>query len=162
MSSATLGSQSAQATDLLLTVSDVSGDTVVKVAPRPISEGGFSGATEALSSRDGSRVLGDTVILFQSAEEAATALRGTAAACMRDIAEPKSIPVSVGVSGQLIRGAEGSDHTKSAVALIFQEGRAVVTLGFRSAIDDPVPDSAAIAYAQLQDSKLRARLDTTR
>jgi hypothetical protein len=152
-----LVSDSSQAADpkaLLLTASDAGPGAVVKTPASSISNNGVTGATEALSSPDGSRVIGDTVLLYPSSTAAAAGLRTTVDAARASV-QGAFKTVDVGADGVMGNGTDASDASKSSTIVVFREGSAVVTLAFQSAAKDPIPSDAALSLAATQDSKLQ-------
>ncbi|EUA40641.1 hypothetical protein I549_0769 [Mycobacterium avium subsp. avium 2285 (R)] len=66
-------------------------------------------------------------------------------------------PVAVGANGTTISGGS-SDNTQAMTVLLFTEGRALVTLEFDSAPNDPIDPAVAVDIARKQDAAIRTGL----
>lgn len=140
---------------LLIQPSDIPIPGFTQKLTQPVQQGGASGITALFANADDTRQLGDTILLVADAASAKAVVQTGSSVAQSQFAGASSTPVQVGEMAFLYSGAKDG---KSSTILIFQEGRAVVTIGFDGALDDPVPASVVTAVGQAQDNKIKAGL----
>jgi hypothetical protein len=159
-SSSSSSSAAAQPTDyslLLIKATDINvpGDTFT-AQPLVMNPGGNPGVAGAFVNQAGTRNLGDTILVMTDANAAAGALDGTKANFAKDVAgggNPQ--PADVGTGGTMFSGTS-TDGSKSMTALVFTEGKTIVTMEFDGAPNDPVPSDIVNDVGQKQDAAIKA------
>jgi hypothetical protein len=139
-----------QATDI-----NVPGDTFTAQQPMQ-NPGGHPGIAVSFVNQAGTRNLGDTILILSDAPSAAAAADSTKSNMANSIAgggNPQPSPV--GSNGTIYSGAS-TDGSKSITALVFNEGKAIVTMEFDGAPNDPAPPDVVNDLGQKQDAALKA------
>lgn len=134
------------------------------IAPSDIPVAGFTegtpsappngaGVTVSYTYSDQTRVLGDTILVFDSASAASTAAQTSVIAAKHSVTGAEVSPAPIGGGGTAVRGTSGAN---AVAVLIFTEGRAEVVLQFNSPAADPVPTSIIQAVSTRQDALVKA------
>ena len=142
-SSAASSTAAAQADDysaLLIKDSDITAPEPF-VADKPLQNpGGHPGIAVAFKNADGSHVIGDTVMVLDTADAAAAALKTAVSQLGDSVTGAQPAPTPVGTNGTLATG-KSPDGTKSVTILLFNEGRTFAALEFDGPPGaDPPPD----------------------
>ena len=157
--SATPSSATAQPTDysaLLIKASDIPGGAFKMQPPQP-NPGGHPGVAALFANDGDTREIGDTIMVLPDASDAASVLRATITAAGPTVSGGTPQPADVGTGGTKLTGTS-PDGAKSITILMFSEGRAVVTIEFDGAANDPVPQDGALDIARKQDAAIKAGL----
>ena len=149
-------SASADYSNLLITPSDIPGDTFVAAAPT-VNPGGKDGVATVFTDEAANREIGDTILVLPSATDAITVLNSSLANVGQSVANGQPQSASVGSSGTITAGLS-PDGTKEVTVLMFNEGRAFVLMEFDSAAGDPVPADSVTMIGQKQDDAIKAGL----
>jgi hypothetical protein len=158
---ATSSAAGAQPTDyasLLIKASDIQapGDTFTMQQPQ-INPNGKPGVAASFANQDGTRQIGDTILVLPSASDAAGSLDATKTAAAVAVSGGTTQPADVGTGGTTITGTS-PDGSKAVTILLFTEGKSIVTLEFDSAANDPVPPDFVTDIGQKQDAAIKAGL----
>ena len=116
---------------------------------------GGKGAVGLYTSADGSRTISDILTVLPSADAADISIKAAAAAAGSAIAGAKATDFPVGRGGKLFAGTTGGG-TRQETVVIFDEGKAFVTMSFDSAKGDVVPTEVVTQVATAQDAALKA------
>jgi hypothetical protein len=153
-------STTAQAGDysgLLIKETDIAvpGDTFTAMPPAPVPNG-QPGVVGQFNNQAGTRVIGDTIVVFPDASGATTALEGAKGALASTVTGTPG-PAAVGTGGTMVSG-NSPDGSKAVTVLLFNEGKAFTTIEFDSAPNDPVPPEIVTDIGQKQDAAITAGL----
>lgn len=150
--------QPADYSDLLVDPGDIAppGDTL-SAEPPIENPSGKPGVATVFSNQDGTRQIGDTILILPDAAGAAAAVERSKASFGDSVTGGEPEPVPVGSGGTMISGMS-PDGSKSVTVLVFSEGKAFTTLEFDGAPDDPVPPPFAIDVGQKQDAAIKSGL----
>jgi hypothetical protein len=162
-SSSTSASSSAAAagtdySNLLIKATDIElpGDTFTAEVPQ-LNPGGAPGVNTNFNNQAHTRVIGDTIVVLPDATGANTTLDASLKAMGSAVADGQPASAPVGTSGTIISGLS-PDGSKAVTVLLFAEGRAVATMEFDSAPNDPVPADFVLTVGQKQDDAIKAGL----
>jgi hypothetical protein len=108
---------------------------------------------QLFASPNGSRRVGDTILVFADPAAAATGLENAKASMGSEVTGTPQ-PIDVGSNGTMIAG-NSPDNSKAVTVVMFTEGRALVNLQFESAPDDPIVPEAALEIAHKQDDAVK-------
>ena len=113
---------SADYSALLIKASDITapGDTFTAQAPT-LNPNGKDGVATAFTNHDGSRQIGDTILVLPDATAASTALDGSIAAPGSAVSGGTPQSAAVGSSGTMVSGTS-PDGSKAVTLLLFTEG----------------------------------------
>lgn len=134
----------------------IPGETFTASEPQ-LNPGGAEGIAVAFSNEGETRSIGDSIVVFPSAEAAKAGLDGAVGALDQSIANPAPQPADVGTEGVVASG-EAPDGSKAVTVVTFTQGSAFVVLQFDSVAGDPVPEDFAIALAQKQAANIESAL----
>jgi hypothetical protein len=159
--SATSSAGAAQPTDyasLLIKASDIQapGDTFTMQQPQ-VNPNGKPGVAAVFANQDDTREIGDTILVLPAASEAAGALDATKTAAAVSVSGGTTQSADVGTGGTTITGTS-PDGSKAVTILLFTEGKAIVTMEFDSAANDPVPAEFVTDVGQKQDAAIKSGL----
>jgi len=153
-------SAAAQPTDyslLLIKATDINvpGDTFT-AQPPVMNPDGNPGVAGSFVNQAGTRNLGVTILVMSYANAAAGALDGTKANFAKGVADGGNPqPASTGTGGTMFSGTS-TDGSKSITALVFDEGKAIVTMEFDGAPNDPAPPDLVNDLGQKQDAAIKS------
>jgi hypothetical protein len=147
---------SADYSNLLITPSDIPGDTFTAAAPT-VNPGEKDGVATVFTDEAANRQIGDTILVLPSATDAISVLNSSLANVGQSVADGQPQSASVGSSGTITAG-KSPDGTKEVTVLMFTEGRAFVLLEFDSAPGDAVPPDSVTLIGQKQDDAIKAGL----
>ena len=152
-------SQSATAGDysnLLIQPTDITvpGDTFTLGQPPMQNPNGQPGIAAIFTNSDGTRQIGDTILVLPDASAAATALEGAKASLGSAVTGGTPQPAAVGTGGTMVSGTS-PDGSKAVTVLLFTEGKAFATLEFDSAPTEPVPPEVLTDVGQKQDTAIK-------
>lgn len=138
---------------MLIKASDipVAGFTLVTSQAPPAGKG----ITGIFVTADGTRQVGDTIIVLPNADAAKTALTAAEGAAKDAIEGATVKSLDVGDGGQVFTGTTGSG-AKASVELLFTEGNALVSIEFDGQKGDTVPDAVLAQVANAQDAAIKA------
>jgi hypothetical protein len=125
--------------------------------PPQLNPGDKPGVAALFANEGSTRQIGDTILLLPNASDAATALQATITAAGPTVNGATPQPADVGTGGTMLTGIS-PDGAKSITIVMFSEGKAVTTLEFDSAANDPVPPDGALDIARKQDAAIKAGL----
>jgi hypothetical protein len=106
-----------------------------------------------LFQASGNRALGDTIVVLPSADAAHTAYTAAASAAGNEVAGATAHTVPLGDGGEYLAG---TSNGQAVTLVLFTEGKAFVTMEFRSPANDPVPVDLARTISLKQDAKIKA------
>ncbi|WP_214368713.1 hypothetical protein [Pseudonocardia sp. H11422] len=141
---------------LLIQAGDIPLPGFSQLDVQPIEEGPVRGVAAVFGTEDGSRQLGETIVLLPDAAAARTAVEGAAASSQEQRPGATTSTVPVGDTAAIITGYE-SEGTASTL-LFFSQGVASVAMDFRSAATDPVPPDVVTAVGIKQATLLESGL----
>jgi hypothetical protein len=146
------GAQPSDYSSLLIKPDDIGPD--VASPHQPVSNpNGVPGVAQVFQNPDGSRIIGDTILVFADPAAAATGLENAKASIGSDVIGAPQ-PIDVGSNGTTIAG-NSPDQSKAVTVVMFTEGRALVNLEFNSAPTDPVLPEVALDIARKQDAAVK-------
>lgn len=137
---------------LLLPPTDI-GPDIVTPGGVQLNPGGNPGAAQVYSSPEGHRQIIDTILVFPDVAAAESNFQSNSAT-MNTVVTGAPAPVEVGDQGVMSIGTS-PDGSKAVTVLLFTQGKALVSMNFESAPNDPVPPEQAQDIA-LQQATLIA------
>jgi len=132
---------------LLVPAADMGADTQTPGGIQ-LNPSGNPGAAQVYSSPDGKQQIIDTILVFPDVAAADSNFKSNSAT-MNQVTTGAPEPVEVGDQGVMAIGTS-PDGTKSVTAVLFSQGRALVSLNFEGAPDDAVPPDVAKDIATKQ------------
>jgi hypothetical protein len=123
---------------------------------QPVTEGPVTGVVAVFGTADGTRQLGETIILLPDAAAARTAVQGVVSTTQTQRPGSTTAEVAVGDLGVLITGYRVNGMASSL--LLLSQGVASVAIEFRSPATDPVPADVVTAVGIRQAALLKAKL----
>jgi hypothetical protein len=132
---------------LLIPAADMGADTQTPGGIQ-LNPGGNPGAAQVYASPDGKQQIIDTILVFPDVAAADSNFKSNSAT-MNQVTTGAPEPVEVGDQGVMAIGTS-PDGTKSVTAVLFSQGRALVSLNFEGAPDDAVPPDVAKDIATKQ------------
>ncbi|BAX93058.1 hypothetical protein [Mycobacterium shigaense] len=142
-------------TYLLIQASDVGPDFTPVGAPVQ-NPGDAAGAGQSFGNPNRTRTVNDTVFVSIDPTVALQSESDYLAAFPKYVASAPQ-PLEIGSNGWIGVG-KSPDKSKAVTYLVFAEGKAVVTIEFDSATDDPVPQDLVLDVARKQDGAVKSRL----
>jgi type IV secretory pathway TrbL component len=145
-SSATPSSaQPSDYSNLLIKPSDIGGDVA---APQPpvLNPNGQAGVEQLFASPDNSRRIGDIILVAADAAAAKAGLDNTKNNYVSKVTGTWQ-PADVGSNGAII--------SEARTVLLFTEGKALVSLEFDSAPNDPIDPGVATDVGRKQDAAIK-------
>lgn len=146
------GAQPSDYGSLLLPPTDIGADIVTPGGVQ-LNPGGNPGAAQVYSSPEGHRQIIDTILVFPDVAAAESNFQSNSAT-MNTVVTGAPAPVEVGDQGVMAIGTS-PDGSKAVTVLLFTQGKALVSMNFESAPNDPVPPEQAQDIA-LQQATLIA------
>ncbi|MCW2631480.1 MAG: hypothetical protein JWR88_442, partial [Pseudonocardia sp.] len=138
---------------LIIDASDIPIAGFTKTKTQPIQQGPATGVGVQFTNADRTRQLGDTVALLPDATTTKLAVQGAFSAAPGQIGGAAGVPVQVGETAMIYTGTVSG---QAVTVLVFQQGRALVTIEFVSAPTDPVPPDVVTTVGQKQADKIKA------
>ena len=132
---------------LLIPPADMGDDTQTPGGVQ-LNPGGNPGAAQVYSSPDGKQKIIDTILVFPDVAAAESNFESNSKT-MNEVTTGTPEPVEIGDQGVMAIGTS-PDGTKSVTAILFSQGRALVSLNFEGAPDDAVPPDVAKDIATKQ------------
>lgn len=157
-SSAVTGPPPGQPTDygfLLIKPSDVGLGLTAPQSPM-LNPNNAPGVAQLFANADSGRRLWDTIVVTADPSAAAAELAGSKSDYAGKVVGDWR-PLAVGANGSAISGAS-PDNSQAMTVLLFTEGKALVTLEFVSAPNDPFDPAAALDIARKQDEAIKRGL----
>ncbi|MEE3751737.1 hypothetical protein KN250_010165 [Mycobacterium intracellulare] len=157
-SSAVTGPPPGQPTDygfLLIKPSDVGLGLTAPQSPM-LNPNNAPGVAQLFANADSGRRLWDTIVVTADPSAAAAELAGSKSDYAGKVVGDWR-PLAVGANGSAISGAS-PDNSQAMTVLLFTEGKALVTLEFDSAPNDPFDPAAALDIARKQDEAIKRGL----
>ncbi|WP_406813234.1 hypothetical protein [Mycobacterium sp. M23085] len=154
-SSAVTGPPSAQPTDygaLLIKPNDVGGGLTAPQSPM-LNPNNAPGVAQLFANADSSRRLWDTIVVAADPAGAAAELAATQGSYTGKVNGTWQ-PLAVGAHGVTISGT-APDNSQAMTVLVFTEGKALVTLEFDNAPNDPVDPAVAVDIGRKQDAAIK-------
>jgi hypothetical protein len=146
--------QLADYTSLLIKATDIGPDfTGADPVQNP---NGAPGVSQLFTNGDNSRSIGDMIMLVNEAKTAKVGLDNTKNNYGSKVTGTWQ-PVDVGDAGAIISGP-APDNSQAVTVLLFTEGKALVSLEFDSAPNDPTDPEFAKDIGRKQDAALKGRL----
>lgn len=142
---------------LLIQPTDIPMPGFTQENSQPVNQAGVNGVSALFASADSTRALGDTIVVLPDAASAAAALQAAGTAAQTEIQGATPTPAQVGTGGMVYVGTSAAG-TKASTLLVFQEGKALVTMQFDSAANDVVPPDMVTTVGAKQDQLLKAGL----
>lgn len=142
-------------TYLLIQPSDIGAD-VTAIGPPTQNPGDMAGAGQNFGNPDRTRTIADFIYVSIDPPLALQSEIDRLNAFPKFVTNaPK--PLEIGTNGWISVG-KSPDKSKAVTYLVFTEGKAIVTLEFDSAPDDPAPQELVLDVAGKQDGAVRNRL----
>ncbi len=132
---------------LLIPAADMGEDTQTPGGVQ-LNPGGNPGAGLVYSSPDGLQKIIDTILVFPDVAAADSNFQSNSAT-LNTVTTGSPEPIEVGDQGVMAIGTS-PDGSKSVTAILFSQGRALVSLNFEGAPDDAVPPDVATDIAKKQ------------
>jgi hypothetical protein len=132
---------------LLIPTTDMGADTQTPGGVQ-LNPGGNPGAAQVYSSLDGKQRIIDTILVFPDVAAADSKFQSDSATLNTVVTGPAE-PVEIGDQGVMAIGTS-PDGSKSVTAILFTQGRALVSLNFEGELDDAVPPDIATYIAETQ------------
>lgn len=154
-SSAVTGPPSAQPSDygsLLIKQNDVGGGLTAPQSPM-LNPNNAPGVAQLFANADSSRRLWDTIVITADPPAAAAELATTQGSYNGKVNGNWQL-LAVGANGVTISGTS-PDNSQAMTVLIFTEGKALVTLEFDSAPNDPTDPAVALDIGRKQDDAIK-------
>jgi hypothetical protein len=120
---------------------------------QPIEEGAVKGVATVFGAEDGSRQMGETILLLPDAAAAQTAVQGAASTTKDQRPGATASAARVGDTAVIITGYELGGT--ASTLLLFSQGVASVAMDFRGPATDPVPPDVVTAVGVKQAALLR-------
>jgi hypothetical protein len=148
---------SAQPTDysaLLIKPSDIRDFT----APQPpvLNPNGAPGVQQLFANSDNSRRIGDAILIVADAATAAAGLENTKGNYGSKVTGIWQ-PADVGSNGVIITG-NSPDNSQAVTVLLFTEGKALVSMEFDGAPNEPIAPDVAKDIGRKQDAAIKSGL----
>jgi hypothetical protein len=140
---------------LLIPPTDVGNDTQTPGGIQ-LNPGGNPGAAQVYSNTDGSQQVIDTILVFPDVAAADSNFQSNSAT-MNTVTTGAPEPVEIGDQGVMAAGTS-PDGTKAVTVILFSQGKALVSMNFESAPNDPVPPDVAKDIATKQAAAVEAGL----
>lgn len=154
-SSAVTGPPSGQPSDygfLLIKPNDVGGGLTAPQSPM-LNPNNAPGVAQLFANADSSRRLWDTIVVAADPSAAAAELATTQGSYNGKVSGNWA-PLAVGTNGVTIAGTS-PDNSQAMTVLVFTEGKALVTLEFDSAPNDPIDPAVALDIGRKQDAAVK-------
>ena len=154
-STAASSTQPSDYSSLLIKASDIGGDLSTPQPP-VLNPNGAAGVAQLFANPDNSRRIGDTILIVADPAAAAAGLDNTKTNYGGKVSGNWQ-PVDVGSNGALISGTS-PDNSQAITVLLFTEGKALVSLEFDSAPNDPIDADIAKDIGRKQDAAVKKGL----
>ena len=145
--------QSGDYAKLLIKPTDIEAPMTFTASPPVANPDGKPGAAVTFSGPENSRVITDTILVFDDPAGATSAL-DAAKAGLGDVVKGTPKPVDVGTGGTTVDG-NSPDKSKGKTVLLFTEGRAFVTLEFDAPPDLFPPPEFVTQLGQKQATAIK-------
>jgi hypothetical protein len=156
VSSAAAAAPSVDVGQLVIQAGDIPLSGFSQQSLQPVTEGPVTGVVAVFGTADGTRQLGETIILLPDAAAARTAVQGVVSTTQTQRPGSTTAEVAVGDLGVLITGYRVNGMASSL--LLLSQGVASVAIEFRSPATDPVPADVVTAVGIRQAALLKAKL----
>lgn len=140
---------------LLIKPGDVGGGLTAPQSPM-LNPNNAPGVAQLFANADSGRRLWDTIVVTADPSAAVAELAGSRAEYAGKVVGDWR-PLAVGANGSAISGAS-PDNSQAMTVLLFTEGKALVTLEFDSAPDDPFDPAVTVDIARKQDDAIKRGL----
>ena len=140
---------------LLIPPTDVSNDTQTPGGIQT-NPGGNPGAAQVYSNPEGTQKIIDTILVFPEVAAADSNFQSNSAT-LNTVTTGAPEPVEIGDQGVMAAGTS-PDGSKAVTSILFSQGKALVSMNFESAPNDPVPPDVAKDIAQKQAAAVEAGL----
>jgi hypothetical protein len=154
-STAASSTQPSDYSSLLIKASDIGGDLSTPQPP-VLNPNGAAGVAQLFANPDNSRRIRDTILIVADPAAAAAGLDNTKTNYGGKVSGNWQ-PVDVGSNGALISGTS-PDNSQAITVLLFTEGKALVSLEFDSAPNDPIDADIAKDIGRKQDAAVKKGL----
>jgi len=159
-SSGATSSGSAQPSDytaLLIQATDIDAPVTFTGSPPTNNPNGQPGVATTFSTQDNSHVIKDTIQVLADPAAATDALNAAKGKQGDAVKNPTTQPLSVGTNGTTLLG-NSPDGSKGVTILLFNEGRAFVTMEFDGPRDSLAPPDFVTDLGQKQDAAIKKGL----
>lgn len=140
---------------LLIKQDEVGGGLTAPQSPM-INPNNAPGVAQLFANADSSRRLWDTIVVASDPSAAVAELSSTQGGYNGKVSGSWQ-PLAVGANGATISGS-APDNSQAMTVLVFTEGKALVTLEFDSAPNDPIDPAFALDVARKQDAAIKRGL----
>ncbi len=140
---------------LLVPAADMGEDTQTPGGVQ-LNPGGNPGAAQVYASPDGKQQIIDTILVFPDVAAADSNFQSNSAT-MNEVTTGAPEPADIGDQAVIAMGTS-PDGSKSVTAVLFSQGRALVSMNFEGALDDAAPADVATAVAQKQAALIEENL----
>jgi hypothetical protein len=140
---------------LLIPPTDVGDDTQTPGGVQ-LNPGGNPGAAQVYSNPDGTQQIIDTILVFPDVPAADSNFQSNSAT-LNTVTTGAPEPVEIGDQGVMAAGTS-PDGSKAVTVVMFSQGKALVSMNFESAPNDPVPPDVAKDIATKQAAAVEAGL----
>jgi hypothetical protein len=141
-------------TNLLIPVTDIGPDFT---ASDPVQNpNGAPGVSQLFTNGDNSRRIGNSILLVNEAKTAKLGLENTKNNYASKVTGTWQ-PVDIGDGGAIISGS-APDNSQAVTVLLFTEGKALVSLEFDSALNDPTDPEFAKDIGRKQAAAMKDKL----
>ena len=137
---------------LLIKASDIGGDLTTPQPP-VLNPNNAPGVAQLFATADNSRRIGDTILIAADPATAAAGLENTKTNYAGKVSGTWQ-PVDVGSNGAMISG-NSPDNPQAVTVLLFTEGKALVSLEFDSAPNDPIDPGVAADIGRKQAAAIK-------
>lgn len=151
---------SAQPTDytgLLIQATDIDAPVQFTASPPASNPNGQPGVATTFSTQDGSHVIKDTIQVLADPGAATDALNAAKAGQGAALQHPTTDAAKVGSNGTVLTG-NSQDNSKGIAILLFNEGKAFVTLEFDGPADSLPPQDFVSDVGAKQDAAVKKGL----
>jgi hypothetical protein len=152
---ATAAAQPTDYATMLITASDIGGD-LDAVQPPVLNPNGAAGVAQLFANSDNSRRLLDTILIVGGPAMAAAGVEDAKRSHEGKV-RGAWLPVDVGSNGAMISGTS-PDNSQAVTVLAFSQGKALVTIEFDSAPNDPIDADVAKDIGRKQDNAIKKGL----
>jgi hypothetical protein len=140
---------------LLIKAGDIGGDFSA-AQPPVLNPNGAAGVAQLFAIPDNSRRISDTISIVADSAAAAAGLDNTKANYGGTVSGAWQ-PLDVGSNGAMISGTS-PDNSRAVTVLLFTEGKALISLEFDSAPNDPIDADVAKDIGRKQDAAIKKGL----
>lgn len=150
------GASGVDVSRLVITAADIPLPGLTRQSVQAVTQGPLTGATALFGTADGTKQVGETIVVLPDAAAARTAVQGAVSSTQSQRPGSTTSTVPVGDQGVVITGYQ--QNGTASTLLLFSQGVASVAMDFRSPATDPVPADVATAAGGKQAALLASKL----